>query len=75
MKTCLLVDDSSVVRKIARRILEGLEFEVTEAEDSAEALEICKLKLPDAVLLDWNMPVMDGFEFTPHAPPTRRRPA
>ena len=66
MKTCLVVDDSSVVRKIARRILEGLEFEVTEAEDGAEALEICKLKLPDAVLLDWNMPVMDGFEFTGH---------
>ena len=63
MRTCLVVDDSTVVRKIARRILEGLEFEVTEAEDGAEALEICKLKLPDAVLLDWNMPVMDGYDF------------
>ncbi|MEK9283522.1 MULTISPECIES: response regulator [unclassified Bradyrhizobium] len=66
MKTCLVVDDSSVVRKIARRILEGLQFEVTEAEDGAKALEICKQKLPDAVLLDWNMPVMDGFEFMGH---------
>ncbi|WGD52848.1 response regulator [Bradyrhizobium sp. CB1650] len=66
MKTCLVVDDSSVVRKIARRILEGLEFEVTEAEDGAKALEICRQKLPDAVLLDWNMPVMDGFEFMGH---------
>ena len=52
MKRCLVVDDSSVVRKIARRILEGLEFEVTEAEDGSKALEICKQKLPDAVLLD-----------------------
>ncbi len=66
MKTCLVVDDSSVVRKIARRILEGLEFEVTEAEDGEKALEICQAKLPDAVLLDWNMPVMDGFEFMGH---------
>ena len=66
MKTCLVVDDSSVVRKIARRILEGLEFEVTEAEDGSKALEICQHKLPDAVLLDWNMPVMDGFEFMGH---------
>ncbi len=66
MKTCLVVDDSSVVRKIARRILEGLEFEVTEAEDGSKALEICQRKLPDAVLLDWNMPVMDGFEFMGH---------
>ena len=66
MKTCLVVDDSSVVRKIARRILEGLEFEVTEAEDGAKALEICQRQLPDAVLLDWNMPVMDGYEFLGH---------
>jgi two-component system, chemotaxis family, chemotaxis protein CheY len=66
MKTCLVVDDSSVVRKIARRILEGLEFKVTEAEDGSKALEICQQKLPDAVLLDWNMPVMDGFEFMGH---------
>ena len=66
MKTCLVVDDSSVVRKIARRILEGLEFEVTEAEDGSKALEICQRQLPDAVLLDWNMPVMDGLEFLTH---------
>ncbi|MGY4474926.1 response regulator [Bradyrhizobium sp. USDA 3364] len=63
MKTCLVVDDSGVVRKIARRILEGMEFTVIEAEDGAVALEACKRELPDAVLLDWNMPVMDGFEF------------
>ena len=66
MKTCLVVDDSSVVRKIARRILEGLEFQVTEAEDGSVALGICRQQLPDAVLLDWNMPVMDGFEFMGH---------
>ncbi|TPQ28415.1 two-component system response regulator [Bradyrhizobium guangdongense] len=66
MKTCLVVDDSSVVRKIARRILEGLEFQVTEAEDGSIALEICRQQLPDAVLLDWNMPIMDGFEFMGH---------
>ncbi|QPF85189.1 response regulator [Bradyrhizobium genosp. L] len=63
MKTCLVVDDSGVVRKIARRILEGVHFTVIEAEDGEKALEACKRALPDAVLLDWNMPVMDGFEF------------
>ena len=63
MKTCLVVDDSGVVRKIARRILEGLDFSVVEAEDGEKALEACKRSMPEAVLLDWNMPVMDGLEF------------
>jgi two-component system, chemotaxis family, chemotaxis protein CheY len=63
MKTCLVVDDSSVIRKIARRILEEMNFVVVEAVDGEKALEICKAGLPDAVLLDWNMPVMDGYEF------------
>ena len=63
MRTCLVVDDSSVIRKIARRILEGLDFQIIEAEDGEQALEACKRALPDAVLLDWNMPVMDGYEF------------
>src|SRR6266513_6524887 len=63
MRTCLVVDDSSVIRKVARRILEGLDFQILEAEDGQKALEVCKRGLPDAILLDWNMPVMDGYEF------------
>src|SRR3981189_2904897 len=63
MRTCLVVDDSSVIRKVARRILEGLDFQIIEAEDGAKALEICKRGLPEAILLDANMPVMDGYEF------------
>jgi len=63
MKTCMIVDDSSVIRKVARRILEGLEFEVMEAEDGEQALELCRRQLPTAILLDWNMPRMDGYEF------------
>jgi two-component system chemotaxis response regulator CheY len=63
MKTCLVVDDSSVIRKIARRILEEMNFHIIEAEDGEKALEICKRELPEAILLDWNMPVMDGYEF------------
>jgi two-component system, chemotaxis family, chemotaxis protein CheY len=63
MKTCLIVDDSSVIRKVARRILEGLEFQIVEAEDGVQALEVCRAQMPEAVLLDWNMPKMDGYEF------------
>jgi two-component system chemotaxis response regulator CheY len=57
------VDDSRVVRKIARRILEAHDFEVVEADNGLQALEVCRAGLPDCVLLDWNMPVMDGLEF------------
>ena len=63
MKTCLVVDDSRVIRKVARRILEDLKFEIEEAADGQEALEACRKNMPDAVLLDWNMPVMNGLEF------------
>ena len=63
MKKCLVVDDSRVIRKVARKILEELEFGVEEAEDGSAALEICRRKMPDAVLLDWSMPAMSGIEF------------
>ena len=49
MRTCLVVDDSSVIRKVARRILEGLDFQIVEAEDGAKALEACKRAMPEAV--------------------------
>lgn len=63
MKYCLVVDDSAVIRKVARRILEDLEFDIEEAEDGQQALEMCREKMPDAILLDWNMPVMNGLDF------------
>ena len=63
MKTCLVVDDSSVIRKVARRILEQFDFQIVEAEDGQQALDACQKLLPDAILLDWNMPKMDGYEF------------
>jgi two-component system chemotaxis response regulator CheY len=63
MKTCLVVDDSSVIRKVARRIFESLDFQISEAENGEEAIEACRQQIPDAILLDWNMPKMDGYEF------------
>src|SRR3984893_14437554 len=63
MKTCLVVDDSSVIRKVARRILEGLEFQIVEAENGEEAIETGQGPLRGAVLLGWHMPKMDGYEF------------
>jgi len=63
MKTRLIVDDSSIIRKVARRILEDLEFQISEAENGEDAVATCRRELPDAILLDWNMPKMDGYDF------------
>ncbi|WEK42838.1 MAG: response regulator [Candidatus Sphingomonas colombiensis] len=63
MKSCLVVDDSKVIRKVARHILEGMDFAVAEAADGREALDHCVVTPPDVILLDWNMPVMSGMEF------------
>ncbi|MAI62592.1 MAG: two-component system response regulator [Micavibrio sp. TMED27] len=63
MKSCLVVDDSRVVRKVARRIVEDLGFSCDEAENGQEAYDFCSGNMPDAILLDWNMPVMSGIEF------------
>ncbi|MBM3491628.1 MAG: response regulator [Alphaproteobacteria bacterium] len=63
MPSCLIVDDSKVIRMVARRILEELRFSTREAGDGQQALDACAKEMPDAVLLDWNMPVMDGLEF------------
>ena len=63
MKHCLIVDDSRVIRKVSRHIVESFEFEVSEAENGQDALAKCEEGMPDLILLDWNMPVMNGIEF------------
>jgi len=60
---CLVVDDSRVVRKVAKRIIEEMGFTCDEAEDGQQAFDICQRAMPDVILLDWNMPVMSGIEF------------
>lgn len=62
VRTALIVDDSAVIRKVARRILETLDFRVRDAEDGETALAMCAEAMPSVILLDWNMPAMDGYE-------------
>jgi two-component system chemotaxis response regulator CheY len=63
MKHCLVVDDSRVIRTVARRIIEELRYSVEEAEDGIAALRACRERMPDLVVLDWNLPSMKGMEF------------
>jgi two-component system chemotaxis response regulator CheY len=63
MSYCLIVDDSRVIRKVAREIIQGLNLRVAEAENGEVGLQACQAEMPDVILLDWNMPVMDGYSF------------
>jgi two-component system chemotaxis response regulator CheY len=63
MPSCLIVDDSKVVRTLERRIMEGLGFTVAEAEHGQAAADYCAAQKPELILLDWHMPVMNGLEF------------
>lgn len=63
MTQVLVVDDSPVIRKVARRIFDGMGFQTAEAEDGRKAVTACNFLMPDVILLDWNMPVLDGFGF------------
>ena len=63
MKIFMIVDDSPVIRKVARRILEDMGYVVAEAEDGADALDKCSHNMPDVIMVDWEMPRMNGVEF------------
>jgi CheY-like chemotaxis protein len=75
-KTCLIVDDSRVIRKVSSKIALSLGYVAIEAENGEEALARCKKAMPDLVLTDWNMPEMDGIEFVAklRAIPTPKEP-
>jgi chemosensory pili system protein ChpA (sensor histidine kinase/response regulator) len=62
--TVMIVDDSLTVRKITSRLLTRAGFQVTTAKDGIDALQLLGDQTPDVILLDIEMPRMDGFEFT-----------
>ena len=61
--SCLIVDDSKIVRKVTRKILEAFHIAIEEAEHGLEALEMCKQRRFRLIMLDWHMPHMNGLEF------------
>ncbi len=63
MKHCLIVDDSSSIRKVAKRILEDVNIRVSEAETRADAIDLCRNEMPDCVVVDWLMPDGDVMKF------------
>ena len=62
--TILIVDDSPTIRGFARLFLKPLEVDVLEAEEGMQALEMVRQSPPDVIVVDINMPGMDGLAFT-----------
>ena len=63
MKRCLFVDDSAVVRRVAKRILGGPDFDVLEAAPGAEGVAACAIDMPDIIVVDGALPDMAATEF------------
>lgn len=63
MKRCMFVDDSSVIRKVAKRILGGPDMLVVEASSGYEALEMCSADMPDIIVVDGDLPDISAEEF------------
>jgi CheY-like chemotaxis protein len=74
MRRVLVVDDDASIRRLVRVILADAGFEVIEAEDGARALEVLERESPEILLLDLNMPVMDGWEVFERLREYGRRP-
>ena len=61
--TCLIIDDSDVVRKVMRTVLEGMSFVVEDTPTLSEALASCFKLLPHLIVVDWHIPGGDPLEF------------
>ena len=58
----LVVDDSKIVRKVTRNMLEPMGYTVAEAEDGVKAVEFCQGQMPQLIMMDHNMPEMMGLD-------------
>lgn len=58
----LIVDDSDLIRKVMRKVLEDLNYMVIEAESGQQAIAKCAKAMPEVIVLDWHMPDMTGHE-------------
>jgi two-component system chemotaxis response regulator CheY len=62
-KTILTIDDSRMMREMLLMVLQGAGFNVVQAEDGQQGLDVLAQTSPDVIITDINMPVMDGYGF------------
>lgn len=62
MATCLIADDSKIIRMVLAKIMSNLSFNVLEAEDGEEVVELCQQNEPELIIMDWNLPLIEGID-------------
>lgn len=62
MPKCLIADDSKIIRMLLGKIMNNLDFEVLEAEDGEEVVELCQINEPELIVMDWRLPVLEGID-------------
>lgn len=62
MLRCIIADDSKIMRMLLRKIMENFNFEVDEAEDGEEVIELHTQTPADLIISDWNLSSMDGID-------------
>lgn len=70
----LIIDDEFTVRSVLEEVLHGRGYDIHLAQDGEEGLQKFRELSPDVILLDLNMPEMDGFGFLEAVKPTRQDP-
>lgn len=62
MPRCLIADDSKTMRMLLIKIMENFGYTVEEAEDGEDLLEQCTADMPDLIISDWKLPLIDGID-------------
>lgn len=62
MAQCVIADDSRIIRMLLSKIMNNLNFDVLEAEDGEEVVEMCEINEPDLVIIDRRLPVLEGID-------------
>lgn len=62
MTSCIIADDSKIIRMLLSKIMNNFGYEVTEVENGEELLSQCAKNMPNLIICDWNMPLVDGID-------------
>lgn len=62
MSSCIIADDSKIIRMLLSKIMSNFGYEVTEAENGEDLLSQCAKNIPNLIICDWNLPLIDGID-------------